>query len=79
MGILDFNLWRPQQNDHRLRDDIFKGIVLKDYHCILTQISLQFVPTGPIDIESVLMPECTKPLPGAILVTEKISDKATMS
>ena len=73
MGILDFNIWRSQQNDHRRKDDIFKCIFLKDDHCILVQISLQFARTDPIDIDSVLMPEYTKHLPEAILVhaTEK--------
>ena len=39
----------PGQNGRRFEDDIFRCIFMKEKFCILTKISLKFVPKGPID------------------------------
>ena len=44
-----FNSLRPRRNGHYNTDDIFKCIFLKENVWIPTQISLKFVPKGPID------------------------------
>ena len=40
---------RPRQNGRYLPDDIFKGIFLNENVSIFIQISLKFVPRGPIN------------------------------
>ena len=56
-----------------LADDIFKRIFLNENVRILTQISLKFVPKGPIDNKSALVRKMAwrqigdKPLSEAIL------------
>ena len=62
------------QNDHQFADDIFKRIFMNGKFCnvILIQISLKFVPKGPIDKKSALVQVMAwrrkgKPLPEPIL------------
>ena len=43
------NTLRPRQNGCHFADDIFKGIFLSENVWILINISLKFVPKGPID------------------------------
>ena len=52
-----FNSWRPgQQIGQHFADEILKCIYMNDdSHCIVIQISLKFVPEGPIDNKSSLM------------------------
>ena len=38
-----------------LADDIFICILMNEMFCILIQISLKFVPKGPIDSKSMLV------------------------
>ena len=38
----------PKQNGHHFTDDIFRYIVVNEKIYILIEISLKFVPTGPI-------------------------------
>ena len=40
---------RPRHNGHHFADDTFKHIFLNVYVRILIQISLEFVPRGPIN------------------------------
>ena len=44
-----FNTLRPSQNGPHFPDDIFKRIFLNAKWCILINISLKFVPQGPIN------------------------------
>ena len=44
-----FNTLRPRQNGRHFADDIFKCIFLNENIWILIQISLEFVPKGPIN------------------------------
>ena len=44
-----FNTWRPRQHGRHLPDDIFKCIFLNENVWTSIQISLKFVPKGPID------------------------------
>ena len=59
----------PGQNVFRFADDIFQWIFLNEKFCISIQISLKFVPQGPIDNNSALVQVMTrhrtgdKPLP----------------
>ena len=46
-GIL--NTLRPRQNGRLFTDDILKGIFLNENVWIPIEISLKFVPKGPID------------------------------
>ena len=46
---LCINSFRPGQNGHHFPDDVFKCIFVNEKICILIQISLKFVPKGPID------------------------------
>ena len=48
-GNLTFNTLRPRQTGCHFADDVFKGIFLNENVWILLQISLKFVPKGPID------------------------------
>ena len=43
------NTLRPRQNGRHFADNIFKGIFLNENVWILINISLKFVPKGPID------------------------------
>ena len=43
------NTLRPRQNGRHFADDVFKCIFLNKNVCILLQISLKFVPKGPIN------------------------------
>ena len=45
----------PRQNSRHFADDIFRCIFLYEKFCILIQISLKFLPKGPIDKESSLV------------------------
>ena len=47
--IIDDNLSPPGQNGRRFADDIFRCIFVNEKFCILTKISLNFVPNGPTD------------------------------
>ena len=49
MQKLEFNSFPPGQNGCRFTDDIFRGIVVNEKCGILMEISLKFVPKGPID------------------------------
>ena len=44
-----FNALRPRQNDRRFTDDTFKRIFLNENVCISIEISVKFVPKGPIE------------------------------
>ena len=44
-----FNTLRPRQNGHHFPDDIFKWIILNENVWISIDISLKFVPRGPIN------------------------------
>ena len=44
-----FNTSRPRQNDRYFSDDNFKGIFLNENIYILINMSLKFVPNGPIN------------------------------
>ena len=48
-GPARHQLISPGQNVRHFTDNIFKCIFLNGMICILIWISLQFVPTGPID------------------------------
>ena len=43
------NTLRPRQNGRHFADDILKSILLNENVCIPIEISLKFVPKGPID------------------------------
>ena len=43
-----FNRMKPEQNGRHFADTIFKSIFLNENYHIFTQISLKFVPNGPI-------------------------------
>ena len=45
----NFNKLRPRQNGRHFPDDIFKWIFLNENVCISINISLKFVPRGPIN------------------------------
>ena len=44
-----FNSSPPGQNGRHFTDDVFKCIFVNEKFCISIQISLKFVPKGPID------------------------------
>ena len=44
-----FNTWKPRQNCRHFPDDIFKYIFLNKNVYISIEISLKFVPKGPIN------------------------------
>ena len=43
------NILRPRQNGRYFPDDMFRSVFMNDKFCILINISLNFVPEGPID------------------------------
>ena len=45
----------PGQNGRHLPDDIFRCIFVNEKFSILIDISLKFIPKGPIDNNSVLV------------------------
>ena len=45
----------PEQNDCHFEDNIFKCIFMNGKVCLWIQISLKFVPKGPIDNKSMLV------------------------
>ena len=49
IGCNTFNTLRPRQHGRHFPDDIFKCIFLNENVWTSTQISLKFVPKGPID------------------------------
>ena len=71
--ILIFNSCPPGQNGRHFTDDVFKYIFLNDMFNISIQISLKFVPKGPIDKYSALVQVIAwhgtgdKPLPEPML------------
>ena len=44
-----FNTLRPRQNDRHFADDILKRILFNENVCIPIEISLKFVPKGPVN------------------------------
>ena len=64
---------RPRQNGRHFADDSFKCIFLSEYYCIFIQISLKFVPKGPVNNNPALIQTmvwwCTgnKPSPEPIM------------
>ena len=48
-GLDGFNTLRPRQNGRHFADDIFKCIFLNENVWIPIEISLKFVPKGPVD------------------------------
>ena len=54
MAIL-LNSLRPRQNGRRFADDTFKRIFLNENVRISIQISLKFVPKGPINNDPALV------------------------
>ena len=63
----------PRQNSHHLADNISKCIFMNEKFYILIQISLRFVPKGPIDNKSAFVQVMAwhragdKPLPEPML------------
>ena len=45
----------PGQNSRHSTDDIFKSIFMKEKFCISIQVSMKFVPKGPIDNSPALL------------------------
>ena len=45
----------PEQNVHHFADNIFRCIFMNEKFWILIEISLTFVPKGPIDSDSALV------------------------
>ena len=54
-SLLLLNSPAPGQNGHHFADNIFNHIFLNENSRIFIQISLKFVPTGPIDNKSALL------------------------
>ena len=54
-SIIDLNTLRPRQNGRHFPDDIFKHILLNGNIRTFIQISLKFVPKGPINNISALV------------------------
>ena len=52
---LFINLSLPGQNGHCFADNVFRCIFMNEKFFILIQISLKFVPKGPIDNEPALV------------------------
>ena len=48
-GALSFKTLRPRQDGWHFADDIFKCVFLNEYTWIAINISLKFVPKGPIN------------------------------
>ena len=48
-GLVGINTLRPRQNGRRFADDTFKRIFLNENVRISIEISLKFVPKGPIN------------------------------
>ena len=46
----------PGQNGHHFTYDLFKCIFMNENFCILIKISQNFIPKGPMDNKSVLVP-----------------------
>ena len=53
--VKGLNTLRPRQNGRHFADDIFKCILLNENVWILIEISLKFVPKGPINNISALV------------------------
>ena len=53
--VCSVNTLKPRQNGRHFPDDIFKPIYLEENARISIQISLKFVPSGPVDNESALV------------------------
>ena len=49
VSVKSINSSPPGQNGHHFADDIFWSIFMNEKFCILIEISLKFVPMGPID------------------------------
>ena len=47
--LVRYNQSLPRQNGRHFADDMFKCIFINEMFCISIQISLKFVPNGPID------------------------------
>ena len=61
---------RPRKNGRHFADDIFRCIFVNEKFCILIKISLNFVPTGPIDNISALVQIMAWRCPGAKPLSE---------
>ena len=48
-GYAEFNTLRPRQNERHFADDTFKRIFMNENVRISINISLKFVPKGPIN------------------------------
>ena len=55
LSYRDFNTLRPRQDDQHFTDDIFNCIFLSENAWISINISLKFVPKGPINIIPILV------------------------
>ena len=53
--VISFNTLRPRQNGRHFPDDIFKWIFLNENVWISINISLNFVPNGPINNNPILV------------------------
>ena len=53
-ALISVNLSLPGQNGRHFADDIFECIFMNEKLCISIQISLKFVPEGPIDNKAAL-------------------------
>ena len=65
-----FNTSRPRQNGCHFPDDIFKHIFLNQNVRILINISLKFVPKGPINNIPALFSHRKKMGPGEIICAD---------
>ena len=62
--VLVLNTWRPRQNGRHFPDDIFKWIFFNENVWISINISLKFVPRGPINNIPTLVPVMAWRQPG---------------
>ena len=61
-----------EQNDWHFTDNIFKCILMNVKFCILLQISLKFVPKGPVDSKPVLVQEMARHWTGKKPLSEPV-------
>ena len=54
-GLQCVNSSPPRKNGRHFADNIFKCIFMNEKFCILIEISMKFVPKGPIDNNSALI------------------------
>ena len=55
MAAVPLNSSLLGQNNHHLADGIFIFIFIDDKFCVLVELSVKFLPNGPIDNDSALV------------------------